>query len=620
MEGKKQKLNVRGFQDYWTNEYGFIQQKDRAVCAICRESVVCRTSSVQRHFQTKHQSTFNSNDEKCETIKRAVSGYKKQVTFFCGITGTKAKATECSFAIAHCIAAKGKPFTDGEYIKEIFIKSAEKLFSDLPNQQTILSRIREIPASARTIERRITEMAVNVTTKQNSGLQEAVSFSVAVDESTDVNDIARLAVFARYCDKGQVYEELCNLIPLSGTTKGHDILASFINYFDSKNINIKKIFCVTTDGAPAMIGKDRGFVKLLENHIGHKILNFHCIIHQESLVAKISSQRLIPVMNTVVIIVNFIVSRSSLTHRQFKSLLEEMESEYVDLPLYSHVRWLSRGNVLNKFVSCLEHIKVFLNEKEQHFPELNDKEWLCKLMFLTDITKHLNELNLRLQGKRQTVLELFEYWTGFATKLNIFLCDINTSTYKYFPNVKALANKSNIDKDELKTYVEALKDEFSRRCKDFEAYVPIFSFLIKPDLIDPLIIPFDFSIFEWMNVDNFEMELIELISSELWKTKFMELRKNLEDDSMEKSNAILNCWMSLPERFNCLKKIACALLSAIGSTYLCEQIFSHMKHILSPQRSRLTTEHSESCVKLKVTNYTPDIEILSKNVQGQGSH
>ena len=103
-------------------------------------------------------------------------------------------------------------------------------------------------------------------------------------------------------------------------------------------------------------------------------------------------------------------------------------------------------------------------------------------------------------------------------------------------------------------------------------------------------IPFDFSIFEWMEVHDFEMELVVLTSSELWKAKFMELRKHLD------------------------------LLSAFGSTYLCEQIFSHMKHILSSQRSRLTTEHSESCVKLKVTNYIPDIEILSKTVQGQGSH
>ena len=58
--------------------------------------------------------------------------------------------------------------------------------------------------------------------------------------------------------------------------------------------------------------------------------------------------------------------------------------------------------------------------------------------------------------------------------------------------------------------------------------------------------------------------------------------------------------MSLPKRFNRLfKKMACILLSAFGSTYLCEQIFSHMQHILSR-------------VKLKVTIYNPDIEILSK--------
>lgn len=146
-----------------------------------------------------------------------------------------------------------------------------------------------------------------------------------------------------------------------------------------------------------------------------------------------------------------------------------MESEYVDLPLYSHVRWLSRGNVLNKFVSCLEHIQVFLNEKE-HFPELNDKEWLSKLMFLTDISKHLNELNLSLQGQSQTALELFEYWKGFATKLSILLFDINTSTYKYFPNVKALANKSTIDKDELTKMLKHLKRNFP---KDEKTLKPI---------------------------------------------------------------------------------------------------------------------------------------------------
>jgi len=74
MTQKRQKLDTSSFQDFWTNENGFIQQKDRAVCALCCETVVCRTSSVQRHYQTKHQSMFKNSEEKSEAIKRAVSG------------------------------------------------------------------------------------------------------------------------------------------------------------------------------------------------------------------------------------------------------------------------------------------------------------------------------------------------------------------------------------------------------------------------------------------------------------------------------------------------------------------------------------------------------------------
>ncbi|XP_036356482.1 uncharacterized protein LOC118762153 [Octopus sinensis] len=112
------------------------------------------------------------------------------------------------------------------------------------------------------------------------------------------------------------------------------------------------------------------------------------------------------------------------------------------------------------------------------------------------------------------------------------------------------------------------------------------------------------------------MEMIELTTSELWKTKFVELQKTLGRSCLEKSVAIFNCWMSLFERFNSLKKIS----YAFGSTYTCKQIFSHMKSVLSPQRSCLTIQHLEACIKLKVTNYAPDIEKLIKNVQGQGSH
>ena len=38
---------------------------------------------------------------------------------------------------------------------------------------------------------------------------------------------------------------------------------------------------------------------------------------------------------------------------------------------------------------------------------LSGENWLSDLAFLTDITQHLSELNLKLQGKSQFVNKLF---------------------------------------------------------------------------------------------------------------------------------------------------------------------------------------------------------------------
>ena len=61
----------------------------------------------------------------------------------------------------------------------------------------------------------------------------------------------------------------------------------------------------------------------------------------------------------------------------------------------SDVRWLSKGKVLDRFFSLLPH---FLKEKRQNFPELSSATWLLDVAFLSDITGHLNQLNLKLQG------------------------------------------------------------------------------------------------------------------------------------------------------------------------------------------------------------------------------
>jgi len=42
------------------------------------------------------------------------------------------------------------------------------------------------------------------------------------------------------------------------------------------------------------------------------------------------------------------------------------------------------------------------------------------LAFLTDISQHLNRLNLQLQGKKQTISQIIGFLDGFRKKLVVF--------------------------------------------------------------------------------------------------------------------------------------------------------------------------------------------------------
>ena len=115
-------------------------------------------------------------------------------------------------------------------------------------------------------------------------------FSVALDVSVVIYDIPHLTLFARYNDT-EIYEKLCCLIPIYGTTKADDILSTFTDHFEERGVDIRKIFAITTDGAPAMVGKNKSFTKIVEDEVGQPILKLNCIIHKKKYVLR--SQALI---------------------------------------------------------------------------------------------------------------------------------------------------------------------------------------------------------------------------------------------------------------------------------------------------------------------------------------
>ena len=94
--------------------------------------------------------------------------------------------------------------------------------------------------SARSVQKRFTDLTETVTSKQTNSFKQTEVFGVALDKNTDFNDLSCLSILQHI---------------------------------------IFELIYVTTGGTAAMGGKGKEFVKLREDHFGHKLLDFYCIIH-----------------------------------------------------------------------------------------------------------------------------------------------------------------------------------------------------------------------------------------------------------------------------------------------------------------------------------------------------
>ena len=277
--------------------------------------------------------------------------------------GGSSNVAAASYIVSKAIAKHVKPFSEGQFIKQAWLECAPVLFENFKEKEKIIPRIKEIPLSRNTVKARILDMADNVSHQQNKDLSSSNFLSICLDESTDITGSARLAIFGRYLVNNTIREELISLAPLETTTRGIDICNAVVKQLTERKLDFSKIVSVLTDGAGRMTGKTNEFINLFTQHLGHSILSFQCIIHQQVLCAKTGFKSLQHIMDVVTKLINLMVAYL-LNKRKFKELLGDMDSMHVGLLMNNNVRWLSRGKVLERFVECLDEIIIFLTTEK----------------------------------------------------------------------------------------------------------------------------------------------------------------------------------------------------------------------------------------------------------------
>ena len=238
--------------------------------------------NVISHYITKHSSLLDiivgqARVDKIEHLKNSI---EKQQGVFNTYKKKLELLTKLSFNLCECMTEKGKPFTDGEFIKQcwrIFTEYACPQKKHLL-EQTSLSRF--------TVSCRIIDFSFKENLKERLKLCKA--FNLALDESTDISDTPKLVSFIRVVTADfDTVEEFLDMASLSSTTTGKDICKQVLKVVENFKLNPAKLCGVTTHGVPSMTGRINGFSKNFQNAVGaQNVIVSHCIIHQRTCAPK----------------------------------------------------------------------------------------------------------------------------------------------------------------------------------------------------------------------------------------------------------------------------------------------------------------------------------------------
>lgn len=611
----------RQFNPAWTNKYLFIlppHPNAKPMCLICNECVaVFKDYNVRRHHSEKHQ-TFRTNfpegsQERVAKVQSLIASYKRSSTTMVRSFTAQERATAASLRVSWILAKKKRPFTDSETVKDCMLAVVDEVINDDKIKTSVASAIKNVPLSDTSNIRRVEILAADVYETLLGDLMKADTMSIAVDESTDKTDTAQLCIYVRFFDSKCFREELLCLLPLEGHTTGDIVFGKISAFFKDNGLDMMRVCMLVTDGAPSMTGKVNGLAARW-SAVAPQLISLHCIVHQAVLCAKLSGA-LKTTMDNVMATINFIRSTSSLQHRLFRMLLSEMSAEHHDLLLHNDVRWLSKGKALERFCGLRKEIITFLRSSKQkkaetHLSRILDDNFMADACFLSDIFKHLNDLNLALQGRDKTVIDLVEQMRAFPVKLDLFATDLSTGRMLHFPTLRKCISSPAQITNVMTDFIARLKMNFAGRLDGLVLPTEVAVFVRDPFTVA---IEGDLSarakqVVPSIDEGKFTLELVDMRSS---VTMAQELCTN--GPTMFWTNVNVH-------QFPNIKKVAIVMLSMFGSTYTCESSFSHMNSIKSNSRCSLTDRTLHQCLRIALTTYEPKVTALVQNKKCHFSH
>ncbi|CAH2016533.1 unnamed protein product [Acanthoscelides obtectus] len=282
-----------------------------------------KPSKLQDHLRRCHPDKTEKDLKYFQTLKDKFQKRPTLDRMFASTSQRNDDGLRASYNISLLIAKSRKPHTIGD---KLILPAVEEVLKTVLHKP-VSDIIKRIPLSNNTIDRRIDEMSSDIESFLcNYMYLQTTHFSIQLDESTLSDNAALLLayMYVRFIMNQEIDEELFFARTLITDTKGESIFHVLKDYFIEKAIPLSNIISVATDGAPAMVGRYRGFIRYLKQNVSG-VLAIHCVIQRQHLVAKHLSVRLHESLHLVIDAVNRIRS-NTLNTRLFAHLCEENDT------------------------------------------------------------------------------------------------------------------------------------------------------------------------------------------------------------------------------------------------------------------------------------------------------
>ena len=130
-----------------------------------------------------------------------------------------------------------------------------------------------------------------------------------------------------------------------------------------------------------MVGSENGFITLLKKDFPN-LIGTHCIAHREALAASNASKKILEFL-FVEKLANKVyswVGNSAKRNNELISLLEVMELESLQVLQIHGIRWLSRGQVVERLVTLMSAILTHVEKRKKKFMVSQGKDFLSSIL------------------------------------------------------------------------------------------------------------------------------------------------------------------------------------------------------------------------------------------------